>query len=41
MRKDTAIKEQGELRHKIRKTQRVDGKVSVDTGHLRVRRELI
>lgn len=41
MREDTAIEEQEELRHKARKTQGVDGKASVDSGHLRVRRELI
>lgn len=41
MKEDTAIKEQGELRHKVRKTQGVDGKASVDSEHLRVRRELI
>lgn len=41
MREDTAIKEQGELRHKVRKTQGVDGKANVDSEHLRVKRELI
>lgn len=41
MRGNTAIKEQGELRHKVRKTQGVDEKVSVDSEHRRVKRELI
>lgn len=38
MREDTAIREQGELRHKVRKTQGVDGKANVDSEHLRVKR---
>lgn len=34
MREDTAVSEQGVLRHKVKKTQGVYGKESVGSGHL-------